>query len=56
MKTVGVNNPVMLLDEIDKLVNICTVVMNFVYMAVRVVLLFCVYGSKGGIAVLCIWQ
>ena len=38
------------------------------YMAVRVVLLFCVYGSKGGIAVfvymavrmvllfLCIWQ
>jgi len=25
-------------------------------MAVRMVLLFCVYGSKDGIAVLCIWQ
>jgi len=56
MKTVGVNNPVMLLDEIDKLVSISTVVMNFVYMAVRMVLLFCVYGSKDGIVVLCIWQ
>ena len=45
LKTVGVNNPVMLLDEIDKLVSISTVVMNFLYMAVRMVLLFCVYGS-----------
>jgi len=27
-----------------------------VYMAVRMVLLFCVYGSKDSIAVLCIWQ
>jgi hypothetical protein len=52
LKTVGVNNPVMLLDEIDKLVNISTVVRNFVYMAVRMVLLFCVYGSKDGVAVL----
>jgi hypothetical protein len=51
LKTVGVNNPVMLLDEIDKLVSISTVDVNFVYMAVRMVLLFCVYGSKDGIAV-----
>ena len=56
MKTVGVNNPVMLLDEIDKLVSISTVVMNFVHMAVRMVLLFCAYGSKDGIALLCVWQ
>jgi hypothetical protein len=46
LKTVGVNNPVMLLDEIDKLVCISTGVMNFVYMAVRMVLLFCPLHAK----------
>jgi hypothetical protein len=63
LKTVGVNNPVMLLDEIDKLVSFTTVVMKFVGVAVRRVLLFCELLAKSlsqchlfGITVsLCYW-